>query len=185
MIINFESVWEEFSIPLKGFIKKRIDNDQDVEDILQIVFLKIYNNISNLKESNKIQPWIYTITKNAIFDHYRAHKHDLYMGRLSEDVLFETQDEVTANSEIAQCLKIMIRNLPEKYKQALILTEFENLTQKELALQLGLTVSGAKSRVQRARIMLKVMFLNCCNIEKDYKGNVIDYQQKSNDCKYC
>jgi len=185
LITSVESIWEEFSIPLKSFIKKRINNDLDVEDILQIVFLKIHNNIGNLKESNKMHPWIYTIARNTIFDFYRAQQDDLYIECLSEDVFAKPHDEITVNNEIAQCLKIMIQHLPEKYKQALILTEFQNLTQKELALQMGLSVSGAKSRVQRARIHLKEMLLNCCDLEKDKRGNVIDYKVKSKDCNYC
>lgn len=79
----------------------------------------------------------------------------------------------------------MIQDLPDIYKQALILTEFDNYTQKELAMQLGLSVSGAKSRVQRARHKLKGMLLNCCSIEQDHRGNVIDYKQKDNKCNYC
>jgi RNA polymerase sigma-70 factor (ECF subfamily) len=185
LITSFESIWEEFSIPLKAFIRRRINNDEDVEDILQIIFLKIHNNINNLNDTNKIHTWIYTITKNTIFDFYRSQKHDLYIECLSEDVITEPQDEITMNNEIAQCLKIMIQHLPEKYKQALILTEYQNLTQKELALQMGLSVSGAKSRVQRARIHLKEMLLNCCDLEKDRRGNVIDYKVKSKDCNYC
>lgn len=185
MTTSFESIWEEFSIPLKGFIKRRINSEQDVEDILQIVFLKIYNNINNLNESSKIHAWIYTITKNTIFDFYRERKHDLYIECLSEDVFSEPQDEITVNNEIAQCLKIMVQHLPEKYKQVLILTEFENLTQKEIALRLGLSVSGAKSRVQRARMKLKEMLLSCCYVEKDKRGNIIDYKIKSKECNYC
>jgi len=185
LITSVESIWEEFSIPLKSFIKKRINNDLDVEDILQIVFLKIHNNIDNLKESNKMHSWIYTIARNTIFDFYRARQDELYIECLTEDVFTEAHDEITVNNEIAQCLKIMIQHLTEKYKQALILTEFQNLTQKELALQMGLSVSGAKSRVQRARTHLKEMLLNCCDLEKDKRGNVIDYKVKSKDCNYC
>ena len=79
----------------------------------------------------------------------------------------------------------MINSLPEKYKQALILTEFQNLTQKELAERMGLSVSGAKSRVQRARIKLKELLLGCCSLEFDHYGNVIDYEHKCSDCKFC
>lgn len=76
---------------------------------------------------------------------------------LSEDIINETEYELTANDEIAQCLKAMINYLPEKYKQAIKLTEFQNLTQRELGERMGLSVSGAKSRVQRARLKLKEM----------------------------
>lgn len=181
----FESIWDEFSIPLKAFIKKRINNDQDMEDILQIIFLKIYNNIDILIKIDKSQTWIYTIARNTIIDFYRAQKHDLYIDNLSEDTFCNQQEETSLNNEMAQCLKNMIQYLPDKYKQALILTEYENLPQKELALQLGISVSGAKSRVQRARAMLKEMIINCCIIEQDHRGNIIDYKYKKRNCDHC
>lgn len=55
-------IWDEFNGPLKSFIKKRIPKEQDAEDILQDVFIKIYNNIEKLQDNKKIHSWIYTIT---------------------------------------------------------------------------------------------------------------------------
>jgi RNA polymerase sigma-70 factor (ECF subfamily) len=182
---NFESIWEEFSIPMKAFVKKRINNDQDAEDIVQIIFLKIHDNIDNLIKVDKAHSWIYTIARNTIFDFYRTQKHDLCLENLTEDIYSDQQEEVVLNNEMAQCLKNMIQYLPEKYKQAIVLTEFENLTQKELGLHLGISESGAKSRVQRARAKLKEMILNCCYVEKDHRGNIIDYKVKNNDCNHC
>ena len=89
------------------------------------------------------------------------------------------------NKEIAACLKTMIDSLPEKYKEVVILTEFNNMTQKELSEKIGLSLSGVKSRVQRGRKKLKTILLDCCNLEFDRLGNVIDYQHKSSECKYC
>lgn len=185
MNTRFDSIWDEFSTPLKTFVKNRINNDQDAEDILQIIFLKINDNIDNLIKIDKTQTWIYKIARNTIYDFYRSQKHDLYIDNLAEDTLCDQQEEASLNNEMAQCLKNMIQYLPDKYKQALILTEFENLTQKELALQLNISVSGAKSRVQRARAMLKEMILNCCNIEQDHRGNIIDYKYKNKNCEHC
>lgn len=185
MISNIESIWEEFSTPLKSFIRRRVKNDQDVDDILQNVFYKIHNNISSLREAERIQAWVYRIARNAITDFYRTQKTDEDVIELSEDIINETEDELTANDEIAQCLKVMINYLPEKYKQAIVLTEFQNLTQKELGERMGLSLSGAKSRVQRARLKLKEMLLGCCHLEFDRLGNVIDYRHKCSDCKFC
>lgn len=185
MKTNFEELWEEFRIPLKDFIKRRVNNEQDVEDILQIVFIKIYNNINNLNQFQKIRIWIYKITRNAIIDFYRSQNSYSHIVCLPENVLEEVKIEETVNDEISQCIKAMIQYLPEKYKEAIILTEYKNLTQKELALRTGLTISGAKSRVQRARILLKEMLMDCCSLEIDHRGNVIDYKHKNKDCKYC
>lgn len=185
MTTCIESIWEEFNTPLKSFINRRVKNDQDVDDILQNVFYKIHNNISSLRKAEKIYAWVYRIARNAITDFYRAQKSELDITELSEDILSDTEDEMSANDEIALCLKAMIKHLPEKYKQAIVLTEFQNITQKELSERMGLSVSGAKSRVQRARIKLKEMLLGCCHLEFDRLGNVIDYKHKCSDCEFC
>jgi len=180
-----ESIWEEFSIPLKSFIKRRVKNDQDVDDIFQNVFYKIYNSISSLREAYKIHAWVYRIARNAITDFYRTQKSEEDISELTADIASDVEDELTANNEISQCLKAMIKYLPEQYKQVIVLTEFQNLTQKELAERMSLSVSGAKSRVQRARVKLKEMLLGCCHLEFDRLGNVIDYKHKCSDCKFC
>jgi RNA polymerase sigma-70 factor (ECF subfamily) len=170
---------------MKAYVKKRISNEQDAEDILQSIFLKIHNNIDKLSDVSKLSSWIYTIARNTINDFYRVKNNDVYIENLPEHIFIEQQNEETLNKEMGNCLIHMIQDLPDIYKQALILIEFENYTQKELAKQLGLSVSGAKSRVQRARYKLKGMLLNCCSIEQDHRGNVIDYKQKDNRCNYC
>jgi len=79
----------------------------------------------------------------------------------------------------------MINVLPEKYREAILLTEFGNYTQKELSEKMGLSLSGAKSRIQRARNQLKEMLIGCCQIDFDHFGNVVDYKHKTEDCKFC
>lgn len=177
-------IWREFSLPLKKHIRKKVSNDQDVEDILQDVFIKIHNNIAGLIDNTKIHAWLFKITRNAIIDYYRK-KERIDLSELPDDLLNESEEDLSLNGEIASCLKTMIDSLPEKYKEAIILTEFHNLTQKELSQKMGLSLSGAKSRVQRGRSKLKEMLLECCNLEFDRLGNVIDYKHKNSDCKYC
>jgi len=76
----------------------------------------------------------------------------------------------------------MVKSLPEQDRQALVLTEYQGLTQKEYGERLGLSFSGAKSRVQRAREKLKQMLLECCHFELDRRNHIIDYQPH---CRCC
>ncbi len=86
-------------------------------------------------------------------------------------------------SELLPCVRAMVRNLPALDRQALVLTEYQGLTQKELAERLGLSFSGAKSRVQRAREKLKRQLLECCHFELDRRGHIIDYQARCHCCE--
>ena len=178
-------IWDKFNEPLKNFIRKRIPDEKDVDDVLQEVFLKIHANIESLSDDQKIYAWIYKITRNAIADYYRRIEKSVDFLEFPEDLAIAQDESVNQNMEIAACLKSMIDNLPEKYKEAVLLTEFQNLTQKELSERMGLSLSGAKSRVRRGREKLKEMLLDCCHLEFDRLGNVIDYKYRSSGCKYC
>ena len=69
----------------------------------------------------------------------------------------------------------MIERLSGEYRQAVILVDLEGLAQHEAAAQLGLSLSGMKSRVQRGRRQLKGMLEACCTIELDQRRGVLDY----------
>lgn len=185
MAICINRLWDEFNTPLKNYIKKRIPNEIEADDLLQEVFMKICRNIGSLTDDSKIKAWVYRITRNTITDYYRKNDKMVHLTELSDALAYEHETEQSFNSEISACLKTMINKLPEKYKQAMIMTEFQNLTQKDLSQKTGISVSGAKSRVQRSREKLKEMLLDCCHLEFDRWGNVIDYQHKSKNCSYC
>ena len=84
--------------------------------------------------------------------------------------------------ELSQCVSGMVAALPEAYRDALRLTEYQGLSQKALSERLGISFSGAKSRVQRARAKIKEQLLNCCHFQFDYAGRIIDYQSR---CACC
>lgn len=180
MILTTERIWQEFSTPLKRFILKRIANEQWAEDILQDVFVKIHTHVGTLKEQDKLQSWLYQIARNAIYDYYRGQKATVDIADIFDFPEESSDDDV--EHELAPCIKKMVNDLPDVYREALILTEYQGLTQKELAERCGLSFSGAKSRVQRARERLKGMLLECCHFEFDRRGGIVDFQPR---CECC
>ena len=178
-------IWQDLSHRLSSFILRRVRNEDDAEDILQDVFWKIHDNIHTLKEGNKLEAWVYQITRNTIIDYYRRQgRAPLYVSEVPEHGPEPIDAEGTLE-EVAACLKPMIADLSEKYRQAILLTEYEGLTQKEMAQKLGLSLSGAKSRVHRARETLKRSLLACCHFEFDRQGRILDYELKEQTCRYC
>lgn len=176
-------IWVEYHQPLKIYIQKRVSSKQDAEDVLQETFIKIYNNIEKLVDDKKLKSWVYRIARNTIVDYYRA-RQKIESVQFSGASITEDNDS-SLNKDIVNCLKTIITSLPDNYKQAIILTEFKNFTQKELSEQAGITISGAKSRVQRARYKLKQRLLECCTFEFDRLGNIIDYEYNEAQCKCC
>lgn len=182
--VNTEEIWKEFSDRLRRFILTRVQDEHNAEDILQDIFCKIHSNVANLRDKTQLRAWVYQITRNTIIDYYRYRKGTVELPETFE-IIEEPVARADATNEVALCLEPMIDHLPKKYRQAIILAEFEGLTQKEMGEKLGLSPSGAKSRVQRARARLKDMLLAYCHFEFDRLGNILDYQPKEKTCRYC
>lgn len=177
-----EQAWERFHMPLLQFIRRRVSDDETAEDLLQDVFLKIHQQIETLKDARKLEGWVYQIARHTIIDYYRSKRATL---SLETPEVFLLPDELPDDdivSELFPAVRAMINSLSMQDRQALILTEYQGLTQKELGERLGISFSGAKSRVQRARERLKQQLLACCHFELDRRGHILNYQGR---CQCC
>jgi len=173
---NLERLWDQYSRRLGAFIRSRVWDEAEAEDILQEVFIRVHRNLCCQPQWDKPESWIYQIARNLIIDHYRRRRE---MVEIPESVPAAPDlPEEDPEAVLALSLKEMIDELPESYRQALILTEYQGLSQKQLAANLGISLSGAKSRVQRARDKLRDMLLSCCHFELDRRGRILDYYQR-------
>jgi RNA polymerase sigma-70 factor (ECF subfamily) len=172
-----EILWHGFSSGLKSFIYSKVKNIADTEDILQNVYLKLHDNLHSLKDESRIKPWIYQITRNMIIDHFRADNRNLNINELKSELKSTHSSGKFMDIAISDMIRMMDELSPE-YCEALCLTEIDGMSQKEYAQMMGLSYSGAKSRVQRARLMLRDMLLKCCHYQFDKYGTVFDIQPK-------
>lgn len=169
-----EDVWNEMAAPLRKFILKRVNNEDDADDILQNVFMRIHSHLPGLDDATRLQSWAYQIARNAIIDFYRARKPIL---ELDDYAPLDEQDEDEIQDCMLKSMQMFIAHLPNGYREAVEL-EAQGVPQKEIAAQLGLSLSGAKSRVQRGRGMVKELFNTCCEYQFDQYGKVIDYRRR-------
>jgi RNA polymerase sigma-70 factor (ECF subfamily) len=161
---------------LVPFINKRVA-PQDVDDVLQNVFVRIQRGIGELRENDKLVAWGYQIARNVIIDHTRrraVRQHDA-LDRARSVAAPREEDESGAR-ELALILGHFIAMLSDPYRDALRLTELEGMTQADAAKLVGISLSGMKSRVQRARSQLRELLEVCCAIEVDTRGNIIEVE---------
>jgi RNA polymerase sigma-70 factor (ECF subfamily) len=166
-----ELIWNNFKGQLLGFIKKRVNNHVDAEDILQDIFIKIHLNIKSLSQQDRLETWVYRITRNAIIDFYRKEKKISSLDKIEvedvEEMIIEQPDFY-----FTKCLMPLVKALPPKYQEAFIKIEIEGISQKVYAKELGISYSGAKSRVQRAKVQLQSLFISCCGAPP-YTGDIM------------
>ncbi len=176
-----EQIWRELSDQLRQFVQARVSSKADVDDLLQTVFLRIHSRSDQLQAVSRLKSWVFQIARNAIIDHYRKGRDQEYDDGSFVSDLGEAGSE-NANTEISKCLGTLIDRLPTDQQRALRLYELQGVSQKEIAARDSISLSGAKSRIQRGRKSLEAMLMDCCEFQFDHYGNVLDFQPRSGDC---
>ncbi len=177
------SLWQAYHDKLLRFVQSRVESRDVAEDILQDVFIKIHKGLANLQNGERMESWIYQIVRNVIVDHYRSRKTFEELPQFLAAP--EPEQEAEARYEISTCLKPMLESLPPPYRDALRLSEIDGLKVKQVAEILGLSLSGAKSRVQRGRAMILDLLTDCCHFERDHRGTMVGYEPRNSDCSDC
>lgn len=182
---TFETTWHTFNDKLLAYIKTRIDNTYDAEDILQDVFLKVYSNIDQLNDQAAIKSWLYKITNHTIIDFYKKKKDVSIAPERLLEIAVEDDLVDNMNEDISACIRHMMFQLPEKYQSVYDLYERKELKHKEIAETLDISVSNSKVRLKRAKDLFKQKLVKCCDFEVDKYGNIIDYMTKGQDNSNC
>jgi len=179
MTPTVENIWKDFANKLRAFIRSRIHDHATSDDILQDVFVKIHKKLPALRASERLEAWVWRITRNVIADYFRRKRND---EPLPAEIAIPSENEPEVPDH-NRCVRRFVEQLSPDYRDALLLTEWQGLTQEAMAQNLGLSHSGAKSRVQRARGQLKKLFLDCCRLEIDRRGNVLEMLPRRNRCE--
>jgi RNA polymerase sigma-70 factor (ECF subfamily) len=178
-----------------AFIRRRVPSHEDAEDIAQDVMLRIHRHSADLEHAERMTAWVYRIATNAINDHYRRPaRRELPSGQAADvpEPDYETPAPAWTEArpeelrrELAACLAPLIQRLPPIYRQALEMVEFDGVSQVDAAAQVGISVSGMKARVQRARQQLRELLLACCQVDLDRRRSVTAIHSRREPCSTC
>ncbi len=164
-----EFVWSEFSTQLRYFILRHVRDEAVADDILQEVFVKIHLNVHALQAGDKLQSWLYQITRNTIADFYRRNEP---IELISENLMEPGESKVETDCDARPCVTAVLLGMPDAYRIPLAL-DTQGMSQQKIADKLGLSLSGAKSRVQRGREKMRQTLMDICKFEFDRRGNII------------
>ena len=174
---DISSLWLEYKNGLKYYIFKKVKNEEIANDLSHEVLMKVYNSCCSSVNIKNVRSWMFQIAHNTTIDYLK--KQGKFTDNVPENYYNDDDDVYQDANEI---VKPLMQLLPEKYATPLQLSDIEELKQKEVAQKLNLSLTATKSRIQRARNLLKEKIIECGNLEKDEKGNLISLGIKS-DCK--
>jgi RNA polymerase sigma-70 factor (ECF subfamily) len=185
-----EKLWFRFGKQLSEYICRKTGHLDHCQDILQEVYIKINRNIDKVEKADNIGAYLTRLANNAVNDYYRHRQNEPTVPSEPYQDCCGTSNATPAtlaarefpdgpSAQLADCcLRPMIDSLPPIYRDALVWTQLEGMSQKDLARKLGISETGARSRVRRAREQLKEIILNCCNYQFDRYGNILSCCEK-------
>ncbi|EGU40834.1 RNA polymerase sigma factor SigZ [Vibrio splendidus] len=178
--LNLEQVWAEYQQTLKAFLHSKVSNTADVEDLLQEILIKTFQNLHKVQDASSVKSWLFQLANNTIIDFYRKHARQQRDSKIDADDLWFA--DLDHNEEFKQklslCIEPFIQALPEQSASLLLAVDIKGQSQKALAEEQNVSYSTIKSRVQKSRGDLKNLFEQCCNLSLDKQGNVIDCELK-------
>jgi RNA polymerase sigma-70 factor (ECF subfamily) len=176
---GLDDAWAATSRQLRDFIARRVEDPATADDITQDVLIRVYRARGDFARIASMPAWLHRIARNAIIDHYRTRRaHRPLPTDDALDHAVDQREELGPNQatrELARCLRPLIDQLPDKYRQAVTLVDLDGRTQVATAQELGLSLSGTKSRVQRGRRQLRQLLAACCAVATDRTGAVSGY----------
>ncbi len=171
---TLEEVWSLYGDRLRGYLRSRMADASEVDDVLQLVMYKTHEQLPSVRNLAHLRAWLFRVAQNAVVDHHRK------VVRRRED--FEEppdteqgSDELASRDqvELLDCVRAFVERLPAKDREVLEAVDLDGLSQRAVADQLGVSYSTVKSRVQRARERLAHDLRSCCDVEIAPSGAIV------------
>jgi RNA polymerase sigma-70 factor, ECF subfamily len=174
------ALWRDAESRLRPFVAGRVA-PSDVDDVLQDVYVRMQRGLAGVRDDERFAAWLYQVARSAIADHGRARaRHPLPASDAApeEPAAEPTDDDRDAARSLSGCVAMFVARLPSPYREAVTLVELEGQTIREAAALTGTTPAAMKSRVQRGRAQMRVLFEECCVIALDARNKVTDFTRR-------
>ena len=186
--IGLEETAAQLRREIFAYIRGKVGDSSTADDLTQETFLRVEKALARGTEPEHFRGWIFQIARNSVVDWVNERRR--FVAFEGEERTVESLERDTADrtdTEFRQGLFAyatkVIEEMPPEDREALTLTELDGLSREELADQLGISISAAKSRVVRARTRLRKAVEDCCRLTIDPYGKVIGWQRRAECCK--
>lgn len=186
-----EASWSELLRAVGSFVSRRVKDPEDRDDVVQEVLLRVHRGLGGLKGQATPGPWIYSIARNTIIDHWRKKGRAPTVPADDAEIAVEelaslSDDGDALQRAVAAYVAEAVHRLESPYRETLILTELQGMKYADAARQLGVSLPAIKSRVLRGREFLRKALIRCCEIEVGPTGRVLECTPRGKTpCRTC
>ena len=172
---NYTEIYNSYSPKIRRYINS-IFSVEDSEDLLQDIFLKVFNSLPSFRGEATINTWLYRIASNTVIDRLKSNTHKLCkaqhelnssLSHYNNNHFNSTFEKQIEKKEMNDCIRRFINELTEKNRDVFILSQYESLSNKEIAEVLDISIDSVKIRLHRAKESLKTSLSKNCNIYFD------------------
>lgn len=160
---GFDYLYKQYSGALYGVIRKVITDEQTAQDVLQEVFVKIWNNIDKFDASKgRLYTWMLNLARNAAIDKLRS-KGEIMKGKIhtGEDIVYRQENVLQTEQQTdAIGLRKVVAELKPEYQSIVELAYFKGFTLDEISKSLDMPLGTVKTRMRKAISMLREHYNN-------------------------
>ncbi len=158
-ISKFSVLVDRYERKLYHFVSQKIRRHQEVEDIVQDTFIKVYKCIHTVDVEKKFSTFLYTVAKNTMIDFFRRHKPTVNIDRVAEELaseedIYEIVSEIEQKGVITQVLKA----LDERYRKVIELYYLHDLSYEEVARKLRIPLGTVRTHLARGKVEFKKLY---------------------------
>lgn len=157
---SFGDIMRRYQPKLTRYGSRFLAREEDIQDLVQDIFVKVYRNIQDFDSAQRFSPWIYRIAHNTFVNELRRKSSapislpdfDLFLMHTPSD---ESADDLSERESLKRLVESGLSNIPPKYREILVLYFMEELSYKEIADVLHIPVATVGVRMMRAKHALK------------------------------
>ena len=165
------TAWSAHEAELHNWARRRLRNAAEADDLMQDLFLKALRQGERFCSVHNARAWLFEVARNTLADRLRVARETV---ELPEDLSAPLEDADTVDS-LTACLPRVLSELSDEDRDAITQCDLQGVPQADFASARGLSLSAAKSRLQRARQRLKARMTQVCQVQLDETGRVSDF----------
>lgn len=174
--LDFQRVYDEFQPRIRRYLA-RLAGPGEADDLSQETFARVSQALAGFRGEAALSTWIYRIATNVVFDRARSPAFQLQVRTAEPEALAALGtapaiEQDIARREMSECVRDYVDQLPADYRTVVVLSELEELPDREIAEILGITLEAAKIRLHRARARLRQMLDQGCEVSRDERNEL-------------
>ncbi len=174
--LDFQRVYDEFQPRIHRYLA-RLGGAAEAEDLTQETFVRVSHALEGFRGDAALATWIYRIATNVATDRLRTPGFQLGVRSAEPEALavlatVPVIEQDIARREMSECVRAYIDQLPADHRTVVVLSELEELPDRQIAEVLGITLEAAKIRLHRARARLRQMFEQGCDLSRDERNEL-------------